>query len=190
MYNYKKNPEERKNLLYVNQGLDNDGIPKFSEMANEYGLADTSYSVHAAFFDFDNDGDLDIYLVTTRPAKRESATFSSNRSSTDNSDIDKLFRNDWNDSLRHPVFTDVSKESGIAEPGFGLGVAISDINKDGWKDIYVTNDFYGDDLLYINNKNGTFSNRIKEYIKHTSQNAMGVDIGDVNNDGLLDIISC
>lgn len=185
----KTNPEERKNLLYINNGLNEIGIPLFKEMAAEYGLADTSYSVHAAFFDYDNDGDLDIYLVTTRLAQRESATFSSNKSPTNNSDIDKLFRNDWNDSLRHPVFTDVSKESGITDPGFGLGVVISDINKDGWKDIYVTNDFYGDDLLYINNKNGTFTNHLKEYIKHTSQNAMGVDIGDVNNDGLSDIIS-
>ena len=185
----KKNPEERKNILYVNQGLNKDGVPIFKEMAAEYGLADTSYSVHAAFFDYDNDGDLDMYLVTTRLAKRESASFNSNKTETNHSDIDKLFRNDWNDSLKHPVFTDVSKEAGITDPGFGLGVAIADINRDGWKDIYVTNDYYGSDLLYINNKNGTFSNKAKEYFKHTSQNAMGNDIADINNDGLADIIA-
>jgi len=89
-------------------------------------------------------------------------------------DVDKLYRNDWNDSLKHPVYTDVSKTAGIIHPGFGLGVAIADINKDGWKDIYVTNDFYGSDLLYINNKNGTFTERAKEYFKHTSQNAMAM----------------
>ena len=130
-----------------------------------------------------------MYLVTTRLAKRESASFSSNKTETNHSDIDKLFRNDWNDSLKHPVFTDVSKEAGITDPGFGLGVAIADINRDGWKDIYVTNDYYGSDLLYINNKNGTFSNKAKEYFKHTSQNAMGNDIADINNDGLADIIA-
>jgi enediyne biosynthesis protein E4 len=185
----KKKSSQRTNLLYVNQGLNKDGIPVFKEMAGEYGLADTSYSVNAAFFDYDNDGDLDMYLVTTRLAKRDAASFSGNRTDTKSTDIDKLFRNDWNDSLKHPVFTDVSKEAGITDPGFGLGVAIADINKDGWKDIYVTNDFYGSDLLYINNKNGTFTNKIKEYFKHTSQNAMGNDIADINNDGLADVLA-
>ena len=185
----KKNPGERKNILYVNQGLNKEGIPLFKDMASAYGLADTSYSVHAAFFDYDNDGDLDMYLVTTRLAKRESASFSGNNAPTHREDIDKLFRNTWNDSLKHPVFTDVSEESGITDNGFGLGIAIADINRDGWKDIYVTNDFFGSDLLYINNKNGTFSNKAKEYFKHTSQNAMGNDIADINNDGLADIIA-
>src|SRR4030095_10976881 len=104
-------------------------------------------------------------------------------------DIDKLFRNEWNDSLKHPVFIDVSKEAGITEHGFGLGVVIADFNQDGWKDVYVTNDFYGSDQLYINNRNGTFANKVKEYFKHTSQNAMGNDAGDINNDGLEDIIA-
>ncbi len=184
-----KNPAERSNILYVNQGLNKDGIPVFKDMAEEYGLADTSYSVHAAFFDYDNDGDLDMYLVTTRLVKRESASFSNNTALAQHEDIDKLFRNDWSDSLHHPVFTDVSKEAGIVDNGFGLGVAIADINLDGWKDIYVTNDFFGNDVLYINNKNGTFTNKAKEYLKHTSQNAMGNDICDINNDGLADIIT-
>lgn len=185
----KKNPEQRKNFLYINKGLNKDGIPIFKEMANEYGLADTSYSVQVAFFDYDNDGDLDMYLVTTRLAKRDAASFGGNKEETNHSDVDKLFRNDWNDSLKHPVFTDVSKEAGITDAGFGLGIAIADINKDGWKDIYVTNDFFGSDLLYINNKNGTFTNSVKSYFKHTSQNAMGNDIADINNDGLADIMA-
>ncbi|MEO5682466.1 MAG: FG-GAP-like repeat-containing protein [Chitinophagaceae bacterium] len=185
----KNNPEKRKNLLYVSQGLNKDSTPVFQEMAAEYGLDDTSYSVHAAFFDYDNDGDLDMYLVTTQLAKRASASFSSNKLDESYADIDKIFRNDWNDSLQHPVFIDVSREAGITEHGFGLGVGIADINRDGWKDIYVTNDFYGSDLLYINNKNGTFSNKAKEYFKHSSQNAMGNDIADINNDGLADIIA-
>lgn len=185
----KKNPQERKNLLYINQGLNEKNVPVFKEMAESYGLADTSWSVHAAFFDYDNDGDLDMYLMTTKLAKRAAADFGGNKIETDFSDVDKLFRNDPSDSLHHPVFTDVSKEAGILDPGFGLGLAIADINLDGWKDIYVANDFYGSDLLYINNKKGGFSNEIRSYLKHTSQNAMGNDIADINNDGLADIFT-
>ncbi|MHA4811072.1 VCBS repeat-containing protein [Flavitalea flava] len=186
----KKDPAQRTNLLYVNQGPDKNGIPVFREMAAEYGLADTSYSVQAAFFDYDNDGDLDMYLVTTKLTQRDAAIrFASNNASQDHRDVDKLFRNDWNDSLKHPVFTDVSAAANITDHGYGLGVAIVDINRDGWKDIYVSNDFLGSDLLYINNGNGTFTNRIGEYFKHTSQNAMGNAMADINNDGLADLLT-
>jgi hypothetical protein len=102
---------------------------------------------------------------------------------------DKLFRNEGSDSIGHPYYKDISKEAGIHDEGYGLGIGIADINKDGWKDIYVTNDFYGSDLLYINNGNGTFSDKAKTCFKHTSQNAMGNDIADINNDGLDDIIA-
>ncbi len=186
----KKNPDQRRNLFYINQGLNKEGIPTFKEEAKLYGLADTSLSVHAAFFDCDNDGDLDMYLVTTKLAQRDATQFMNNNvGDTAKDDYDKLFRNDWDSSLQHPVFTDISRQAGIAQPGYGLGVAIADINKDGWKDIYVTNDFYGSDLLYINNHDGTFSEKLKTVFKHTSQNAMGNDIADINNDGLADIIA-
>jgi hypothetical protein len=185
----KTNPAERTNLLYINQGLNKDHVPIFKEMAAEYGLADTSYSVQAAFFDYDNDGDLDMYLLTTKMAQRDATQFGSDVINKDSSDVDRLYRNDWNDSLGHPVFTNVSAQAGIVEQGYGLGVSISDINQDGWKDIYVSNDFYGSDQLYINNKNGTFSNKVREYFKHTSQNAMGNDVADINNDGLADILT-
>jgi hypothetical protein len=186
----KKDPAQRKNLLYINQGL-KDNIPVFTEMAHAYKLDDTSHSVHAAFFDYDNDGDLDMFLATTKPAGRSSTQFfSSNIDSLASLiDIDKLYRNDFNESLKHPVFTDVSKQAGITDHGFALGLAIADINKDGWKDIYVTNDFYSNDELYINNRNGTFTNKRDQYLKHTTQNAMGNDIADINNDGLADIIA-
>ena len=186
-----KNPQERRNLFYVNQGVNNEGIPVFKEMAKEYQLADTSLSVHAAFFDYDNDGDLDMYLVTTKLAQRDANQFSMNNNNGDTAtdDYDKLFRNDWDSNAKHPVFTDISRQAGIAHPGYGLGIAIADINKDGWKDIYVTNDFYGSDLLYINNHNGTFTEKLASIVKHTSQNAMGNDIADINNDGLADIIA-
>jgi len=186
-----KDSKRRTNLLYINQGLDKDGIPVFKEMAAEYGLADTSYSVQAAFFDYDNDGDLDMFLVTTKLAERDVAqfSFSGNRPTRDRTNVGKLYRNDWNDSLKHPVFTDVSAQAGIDQPGYGLGVSIVDINRDGWKDIYVSNDFLSSDVLYINNRDGTFTNKVGLYFKHTSQNAMGNDIADINNDGLADVLT-
>lgn len=182
-------PRRRRDLLYINQGITKEGVPMYKDLAEEYGLADTSFSVHAAFFDYDNDNDLDLYLLTTKLARREGARFNNNNRDTVKTDVDRLYRNDWNEQLGHPVFTNVSESAGITHPGFGLGLAIADINKDGWKDIYVTNDFYGSDLMYINNKNGTFSNRLSSMFKHTSQNAMGNDIADINNDGLADVIA-
>jgi len=185
----KKNPEQRKNLLYINQGVDSNGIPHFKEMAAEYGLADTVHSTMAAFFDYDNDGDLDMYLVVNEivdprtpnvfhPLSRDGSFRSSGR----------LYRNDWNDSLKHPVFTDVSKQAGIGTEGYGHSVNIVDINHDGWKDIYVANDYLPNDLLWINNHDGTFSEHLSDYFKHTSTNAMGSDIDDINNDGLPDVV--
>ena len=185
-----KNPEQRKNIFYINQGVNKEGIPTFKDMAAAYSLADTSLSVHAAFFDYDNDGDLDMYLVTTKLAQRDVAEFMNNNiGDTATNDFDKLYRNDWSDSLKHPVFTDISTQAGITHHGYGLGVAIADINNDGWKDVYVTNDFFGSDLLYINNHNGTFSEKLRTVFKHTSQNAMGNDIADINNDGLADVLA-
>jgi hypothetical protein len=185
----KNNPSMRRNLLYINQGADKNGIPHFKEMAAEYGLNDTTHSTMAAFFDYDNDGDLDMYLTVNeirpgenadifRPIVKDGSAPSTGR----------LYRNDWNDSLKHPVFTDVSKQAGITIEGYGHAVTIADINQDGWKDIYVTNDFISNDLLYINNHDGTFTEKSKSYFKHTAANGMGQDIEDINNDGLPDIV--
>ncbi len=182
--------DSRTNILYVNQGNNSDGIPVFKEMAKEYGIADTTHSTNAAFFDYDLDGDLDLYILVDKvdpegfPNKYHHKLVDGSSQGTD-----RLYRNDWNDSSQHPVFTNVSKEAGILIEGFGLGVHIADINRDGWPDIYVTNDYISNDLLYINNKNGTFTNRASEYFKHTSFSAMGNDIADINNDGLQDIIA-
>ena len=185
----RNNPEQRRNFLYINQGLDKNGIPHFKEMAREYGLDDTLYSTMATFFDYDNDGDLDMYLTVNEIPKGynpniykpivSDGTFPS---------TGRLFRNDWNDSLKHPVFTDVSRQAGITFEGLGHHATVVDINHDGWKDIFVSNDFVGDDILYINNHDGTFTNRIKDYFKHTSATSMGHDIEDINNDGLADIV--
>ena len=184
----KKLASERANMLYINQGVGKDGVPTFKEMANDYGIADTTHTTNATFFDYDNDGDLDLYLVVNEmqdsrfPNKyQEKGTITVSRKS------DRLYRNSPKDN--HPYFQDVSKEAGIFDDAFGLGINITDINQDGWKDIYVTNDFLTNDLLYINNKNGTFTERAKEYFKHTSYSAMGNDVSDINNDGLMDIIA-
>ncbi|WP_336514728.1 VCBS repeat-containing protein [Pollutibacter soli] len=179
----------RQNLFYINQGNNEHGVPVFRDMAAEYGLNDTSHSTMAAFFDYDNDGDLDMYMLINEIIKKDYPNkFRPILSNGEHPNTDKLFRNDFNSSLGHPVFTDVSKEAGITIEGYGHGVNIVDINQDGWKDIYATNDFIPDNHLYINNGNGSFTDKAKSYFKHTAANAMGTDIADVNNDGLPDIV--
>jgi hypothetical protein len=179
---------KRRNLLYVNQGVDKNGVPHFKEMAKEYGLNAEVYSTMASFFDYDNDGDLDMYLTVNevdpidntsqfRPVIKDGTARSTGR----------LYRNDWDPVLKHGVFHDVSMQAGIKIEGFGHATTTIDINRDGWKDIYVTNDFLPDNILYINNHDGTFTDKSKEYFKHTSTSAMGQDIEDINNDGLADV---
>ena len=99
-----------------------------------------------------------------------------------------MYKNDWNASLRHAVFTDVTKQAGLTIEGYGHAATVAEINNDGWKDIFVTNDFIANDLLYINNHDGTFTEKAESYFKHTSANGMGQDVIDINNDGLSDIV--
>jgi hypothetical protein len=180
---------DRKNLLYINKGADKKtGIPVFEEKAEAYGLADSSSTHMSAFFDYDNDGDLDVYLVVNELDGTNQTDFRPIIKNGTWPNTDKLLQNDWNDTLGHAVFTDVSAKAGILIEGYGLGVNIVDINKDGWKDIFVTNDYISNNHFYINNRNGTFTDRNGEYFKHTSRNAMGNDVADINNDGLADII--
>ncbi len=181
--------KKRENLLYVNTGVDNKGVPHFKNMAPEYGLADTSHATMAAFFDYDNDGDLDMYLLVSEIIKDQyPSTFKPILKHREHPNTDKLFRNDFSEQLKHPVYTDVSTEAGITIEGYGHGLNIVDINNDGWKDIYVTNDFISNNLLYINNHDGTFTDQVRNYFKHTSENSMGQDVIDINNDGLVDVI--
>jgi hypothetical protein len=175
------------NLLFINQGLDKNGIPHFKEEANKYGLAYKGYGTQAAFFDYDKDGDLDMYLLNhSVHSNRSLIRRSVQRKITDPKAGDQLFRNDGN---HH--FTNVTKQAGIyrGATGFGLGAAIHDINQDGWPDIYISNDFEEDDYLYINNGDGTFTNQAQELMGHPSQASMGDDIADFNNDGLPDILT-
>jgi hypothetical protein len=178
----------RRNLLYINQGVDKDGIPHFKEIAKEYGLGLTLQSTMASFFDYDNDGDLDMYLTVNTASSGYNPNLYGPTNKSETRSTGKLYRNDWNDKLHHAVFQDVSDKAGINLEGFGHGATTVDINNDGWKDIYVSNDFVTENILYINNHDGTFTNRSKEYFKHTSYNSMGQDIVDINNDGLPDVV--
>ncbi|MEA3425765.1 MAG: VCBS repeat-containing protein [Bacteroidota bacterium] len=185
-----KDPKLREHLLYVNQGNDKEGIPHFKNLAAEYGLADTTHGTMAAFFDYDNDGDLDVYMVNNEIVKNDYPNrFRPILKDGSHKNTDKLFRNDWDSTLKHPVYKDVSKEAGILVEGYGHAVTIADFNKDGWKDMYVSNDYLSNDLLWINNRNGTFSEQLNTYFKHTAANAMGNDVVDINNDGLSDVIT-
>jgi hypothetical protein len=183
------NVQKRENLLYINQGSDKEGVPHFKESAGEYGLNDTTHSTMAAFFDYDNDSDLDVYIVVNEIIKGNNpAIFRPVIKDGSFPSTGRLYRNDWNAHLNHPFYTNVSKEAGVTIEGYGHGVNITDINRDGWKDIFVTNDFNSNDVLYINNRNGTFTDKSAGYFKHTSANGMGQDIVDINNDGLSDVV--
>jgi hypothetical protein len=178
----------RRSLLYINQGVDKDGIPHFKEMAKDYGLDLISFSTMASFFDYDNDGDLDMYLTVNTASASYNPNLFGPKGHSQASGIGKLYRNDWDEKLHHGVFHDVSQQAGITLDGFGHAATTVDINNDGWKDIYISNDFVSSNILYINNHDGTFTDRSKEYFKHTSYNSMGQDIVDINNDGLPDVV--
>jgi hypothetical protein len=177
-----KDPVKRANLLFINNG-----DLTFTEKAAEYGIADTGYGTHASFFDYDRDGDLDLYVLNH--STQEYAGFGQitpaikNRKNPDYSD--KLYRNDGG------FYKDVSNESGLISNvlGFGLGLAVSDFNNDGWPDIYVSNDYNEQDYLYLNNQDGTFSEKLSAFMGHTSMYSMGSDVADLNNDGYTDLIT-
>ena len=173
---------ERANLLFLNQGPGPDGIPSFREAAAEAGIADTSYSTQAAFFDYDLDGDLDLYVLNHANQREALNTPLPKKTQGESPSTDHLYRNDGQGR-----FSDVSRTAGIQVEGYGLGIAVSDINQDGWPDIYVSNDFIYNDLLYINRGDGTFENQINRYLRHQSYNGMGCEIADFNNDGRQDI---
>jgi enediyne biosynthesis protein E4 len=178
------NTQNRKNMLFVHQGLNEAGIPVFEDLAWQYGIAEDGNSMGAAFFDFDRDGYLDLYVLNNEQSNILPGNY--REKITDGTAInnDQLYKNQGDGT-----FINVSQEAGITIEGFGLGLSIADINQDGWPDIYICNDYLTNDLLYINNGDGTFSNQIKNFIRHQSMFSMGVDVADFNNDGLLDIVT-
>jgi len=166
--------DERHNELFINNG-----DLTFTEKAAQYGINDDGYSTHGAFFDYDKDGDLDLYLLNNSFKAIGSFDLKKNQRHTrDSIGGDKLFRNDGNH------FTDVSKEAGMFGSiiGFGLGVTVGDIDQDGWMDIYVSNDFFERDYLYLNNHDGTFKENLVHMMKCISAASMGADMADMNND--------
>jgi len=175
-------PENRQNLLFINQG--NEVKQRFTEEAEKYGLADTSQVTHTAFFDYDKDGDLDAIMILnpTDYKLNNVNTIRKKKVNGEASSTDRLYRNNGDGT-----FTNVSQEAGILIEGYSLSLNVSDLNGDNWPDIYITNDFLSNDILYINNQDGTFTNRAAEMMKHTSFASMGVDIADINNDAKPDI---
>ncbi len=187
-YSGKLRGEKRVKQLFINQGNDASGLPHFSDQAAQYGLADSSYSTQAAFFDYDRDDDLDVLLLNHSITKRailDEATIKKLLPENDHVSGFKFLRNDKGH------FNEVTSQSGIKSTvlSHGLGVAISDVNQDGWPDIYISNDYLEPDFLYINNKNGTFSDKLQGSVGHTSFFSMGNEISDINNDALPDIFT-
>lgn len=174
-----------KNLLFINNGNDENGNPVFEERGSEYGLDLVGFSTQAAFFDYDRDGDLDMFMLTHSVHGNGTFANASLRKKTHALAGDRLMRND------DGKFIDVTTESGIYSSalGYGLGVAVSDINMDGWPDVYVGNDFHENDYLYLNQQDGTFKEILEEQMMHTSRYTMGVDFADFNDDGFPDLIA-
>src|SRR5437773_8620557 len=173
----------RANELYINQGPNADGVPTFVEQAAAYGVADSGYSTQAVLFDYDRDGDLDLFVINNSPRPVASFPLKNTRDVRDPLGGAKLYRNDGGH------FVDVSAAAGIygSEIGLGLGVVVSDVNRDGWPDIYVANDFFERDYLYINNGDGTFTERLELEMPYISLSSMGLDLADVNDDGQPDV---
>jgi hypothetical protein len=170
----------RSNLLFINQKNGS-----FKEMAAAYGIDDKGQSTHAAFFDYDNDGDLDLFILNHSVKKYKNFDVAFMKAARDSLAGDKLYRNDGK------RFTNVTVQAGIkGNPiNYGLGIAVADFNADGWTDIYVTNDYDEEDYLYINQKNGTFTDLLPSLMGHVSKFSMGCDVADVNNDGMTDLFT-
>ncbi len=173
------------NLLFINRGNMN-----FEESSKEYGVDFSGFSTHSAFFDYDQDGDLDMYLLNHAVHTVRSYVPSTHRNFTDSISGDKLYQNQLTET-GVPRFLDVTAEAGIYSStlGYGLGIATSDLNRDGWPDIYVSNDFHENDYLYINQQDGTFKEEASIRLSHMSRFSMGSDIGDINDDGQADIFT-
>ena len=185
-----KDPEKRANLLFVNQGNDANGIPQFEELAAAYGIADTTHSANAQFFDCDNDGDLDLFLAVNLIDKPNPNQYFKKATDGSSPNRDRLYRNDWVAKVGHPVFTDISLEAGLKWDGYSHSSLVSDFNEDGWPDIYVANDYVTNDLIYLRDSaTSAYTNQIARIFKHQAASAMGSDVADINNDGWSDLFA-
>jgi hypothetical protein len=180
--------EARVNQLFINQGNNAAGLPQFTDMAPEYGLADSSFSTQATFFDYDRDNDLDMFLLNHNPElfrNLDDVTINEKLKQKEPSIRVKLFKQE------KEKFVDVSDKAGFFGSAFtyGLGVGVADMNADGWPDIYISNDYSAPDYLYFNNGDGTFTDKLKQSMGHTPLYSMGNDISDINNDALPDVFA-
>ena len=182
---------EGHNQLFINQGPGPDGVPRFEERASAYNLDQRSLGTQAAFFDYDGDGDLDVYLLNSSVHEEQTYGRSSLRTQESERAGDRLYENVSGTSgdPEAPTFVEVTDEAGIysGRTGYGLGVAVSDLDGNGCPDLYVANDFHEHDYLYYNNCDGTFTEAIERATRHVSYSSMGVDAADVNNDGRPDL---
>lgn len=178
---YDNQPELRKNKLYINNGsTKKGGEVTFTESAEAYGIDNSERTRHATFLDFDQDGDVDLFLLNQPPNPGDYSIFYGT----------ELLQNQYRPKLyenQGQLFVDISEKAGFTKTGFPNSVTASDLNGDGWTDLFIANDFWVGDWYYINNGDGTFTDKIHEYARHTSFSSMGVDAADINNDGLLDI---
>lgn len=177
--------KSRKNILYVNQGVNEDGVPTFIDMAEAYGLADDGNSIQSTFLDYDQDGDLDVFVANYEitPFNYISHDYKKLMDNVTHQNSDHLYRNNGDNT-----FTDVTESAGLLAFGLTIGIIASDFNQDGFTDLYLSNDFNVPDYFYLNNGDGTFTDHLKESTQHTAFYGMGVDAGDYNNDGILDLI--
>ncbi|MEP6647659.1 MAG: VCBS repeat-containing protein [Saprospiraceae bacterium] len=191
----KDNDGKKTNFLFINKGnkeINGVQVPIFEEEAKQLGLDDISNTNHACFFDYDRDGDLDLFLLNHRIGFTLATQMRLQQGNDGNIiritkpetpfESNKFYKND------HGHFTEVTAAAGVTSSAFGLSATVADINQDGWPDLYVANDYIEPDFILINNKNGTFTDHYKDYLKHSSQNSMGSDVADFNNDGLMDIM--
>ena len=188
---YDNQPELRRNRLYLNRGeLTAKGYPQFVECAAQYGLDNPERTRHATFLDYDGDGDLDLFLLNQPPNPGNFSDLYGTKPSVENAS--RLYRNDVvtaaADFSGEPRFTDVTAAAGVQQPGYPNSVTASDLNNDGWTDLYVAHDYDAPDCFFLNNRDGTFSNVIDSALRHISYYSMGVDAADINNDGWLDLM--
>lgn len=177
-------PEMRRNQFWLNEGLASDGLPTFREAAAEFGIDDRGHSMHAAFLDYDLDGDLDLYVLNNVISKEVPTNYRPKLRDGSSPNNDAFYEN-----LGNGKFQNITLKAGITIEGYGLGIAVADFNKDLYPDLYISNDYISNDILYLNQRNGTFKDQSEVYLSHQSRFSMGNDAADVNNDGNPEIIT-
>ncbi len=180
---YDDKPELRRNILYINNGVAEDGKVSFTEKAKEYGIDNSERTRHATFIDYNKDGFLDLFLLNQPPNPGNYSPYSGTELRKKEW-APRLYKNEGNGT-----FTDVTEAAGVMRPCYPNSVIAADLNNDGWQDLYVANDYEAPDLLFMNNQDGTFTNKIFDAVRHISYYAMGVDAADINNDGNLDLMT-